>query len=156
MPRRRKPRRPLPKKKGWRDVPDGFWAKAEPLIPNDKRSPKGGRPPTDHRKILNGILYVLRTGCQWKMLPREYGSGSTAHRHFQDWAGRGVFGKLWKFCLKEYDDLKGIDWKWQSIDSATVSAPVKGGIARGRTPRTGASSARSATSTSTAMASLSA
>jgi transposase len=154
MPRRRKPRRPLPRKKGWRDVPDEFWAKVEPLIPEDKRSRKGGRPPIDHRKILDGVLYVLRTGCQWKMLPREYGSGSTAHRHFQAWVRKGVFGKLWKLCLEEYDDLRGIDWEWQSIDSATVPAPVKGGIARAGTPRTGASSARSATFMSTAMASL--
>lgn len=146
MARRRKPRRPLPKRPGWRDVPDEFWAKVEPLIPKDRRSRKGGRPPANHRKIFNGILYVLRTGCQWKMLPREYGSGSTAHRHFQAWVRRGVFGKLWRLCLEEYDDLKGIEWRWQSVDSVTIPAPVKGGIAPGRTPRIAESSGRNATS----------
>ena len=128
MRRRRKVRRPLPRKSGWRDVPDAFWEKLAPLIPEDTRSARGGRPPTEHRKVFSGILYVLRTGCQWKMLPREYGSGSTAHEHFQAWIQAGVFGKLWTLCLKEYDDLKGIDWRWQSVDSATISAPVKGGI----------------------------
>ena len=129
MRRRRKPRRPLPRKAGWRDVPEEFWAKVAPLIPEDERSGKGGRPPTGHRKVFNGILYVLRTGCQWKMLPREYGSGSTTHEHFQVWVQAGIIGKLWTLCLNEYDDLKGIDWRWQSLDSATISAPVKGGIA---------------------------
>jgi transposase len=129
MARRRENRQPLPRKAGWRDIPDEFWAMAEPLIPADATSPKGGRPPTEHRTILNGILYVLRTGCQWKMLPREFGSGSTAHAHFRSWVRQGVLGRLWKACLQEYDELKGIEWEWQAVDSATVAAPVKGGTA---------------------------
>ncbi len=156
MPRRRKKRKPLPRRPGWRDIPDAFWAKAAALVPPDPRSPKGGRPPTGHRTIFNGILYVLRTGCQWKMLPREYGSGSTAHEHFQAWVERGVFGRLWKLCLVEYDELKGIDWEWQAIDSATIPAPVKGGIARGKTPRIGRSSGANAISMSMPAASRSA
>ena len=116
MTRNSKSRKPLPRIPGWRDVTDAFWAKAEPLLPKHVRSPKGGRPPTSHRTIFNGILYVLRTGCQWKMLPREYGSGSAAHEHFQKWARAGIFSKLWKICLLEYDDCKGIDWMWQSLD----------------------------------------
>ena len=91
MARNSKSRKPLPRKPGWRDVPDEFWAKVEPLLPKHVRSPKGGRPPTPHRTIFNGILYVLRTGCQWKMLPREYGSGSAAHEHFQKWTRGGDF-----------------------------------------------------------------
>lgn len=129
MPRREENRQPLPRKPGWRDVPDEFWEKTEPLIPADKVSRKGGRPSTPHRTIFNGILYVLRTGCQWKMMPREYGSGSTAHAHFQSWVRIGLFGRLWKLCLQEYDDLQGIEWEWQVVDSATVSAPVKGATA---------------------------
>ena len=126
--RRVENRKPLPRKPGWRDVPDAFWKKVERFIPERPRSPKGGRPPTDRRTLLNGMLYVLRTGCQWKMMPREYGSGSVAHAHFQAWCRAGVFARIWKSCLEEYDDLKGIDWEWQSVDSASVSAPVKGGI----------------------------
>jgi len=156
MPRRQKQRGPLPRRLGWRDIPDAFWAKAAPLVPRDPRSPKGGRPPSDHRTILNGILYVLRTGCQWKMMPREYGSGSTAHEHFQVWVRTGVFGRLWKLCLAEYDEWKGIDWRWQAVDSVTVAAPVKGGMARGRIPRIGPSSGPSAISMSTPTASRSA
>jgi transposase len=129
MARRKEDRQPLPRKPGWRDVPDEFWTVVEPLVPADPVSRKGGRPTLPHRTILNGILYVLRTGCQWKMMPREYGSGTAAHAHFQTWVKKGIFGRLWKICLKEYDELKGIDWVWQVVDSATVSAPVKGAIA---------------------------
>jgi transposase len=62
-------------------------------------------------------MYVLRTGCHWKMLPKEYGSGSTYHMRFQDWIGKGVFQKLWVILLKVYDDIHGIEWRWQSLDS---------------------------------------
>ena len=133
MARNSKSRKPLPRKPGWRDVSDEFWAKVQPLVPEDPHSPKGGRPPTPHRTIFNGILYVLRSGCQWKMLPREYGSGSAAHEHFQKWTKAGIFAKLWRLCLLEYDCFKGIDWEWQSLDSVTVSAPVKGGTKRAKT-----------------------
>jgi transposase len=145
MARRKENRKPLPRKAGWRDLPDELWGNIEPLVPPDPLSPDGGRPAKDHRTIMNGILYVLRTGCQWKMMPREYGSGSSVHRHFQRWARGKVFEWIWRFCLEEYDDLKGIDWRWQIIDSSTVSAPVKGGIRRGKTPRIEENSAPSGT-----------
>jgi len=151
--RRRENRKPLKRRAGWRDVPDGFWEILAPLVPDSGIGPKGGRRPTPHRTVFNGILYVLRTGCQWKMMPREYGSGSSGHRHFQAWVRSGVFHKLWRLCLKQYDDLKGIDWQWQTVDSATVSAPVKGAIVSGRTRPTGRSSAPSATSRPRATAS---
>jgi len=151
--RRREHRKPLKRQPGWRDVPDEFWAVLAPLIPDHPIGPKGGRRPKPHRTIFNGILYVLRTGCQWKMMPREYGSGSSAHRHFQTWVRSGVFHELWRRCLQEYDDLKGIDWQWQTVDSATISAPVGGAIVSARTRRTGPSWARNATSRPTATAS---
>ncbi len=150
MARNSKSRKPLPRKPGWRDVSDEFWAKVEPILPKHARSPRGGRPPTPHRTIFNGILYVLRTGCQWKMLPREYGSGSAAHEHFQKWTRAGVFSKLWRLCLLEYDRCKGIDWEWQSLDSVTVSAPVKGGMKRAKTRPIEESSAPNVTSLSMA------
>jgi putative transposase len=125
--RRKEDRRPLPRKPGWRDVSDEFWKKVEPLIPKPKpRTKKGGRPPAERRKLLDGMLYVLRTGCQWKMLPREYYAGSTTHKYFQRWTRRGVFRKMWRLCLQEYDELKGVEWRWQILDSQTVQSPVKG------------------------------
>ena len=68
------------------------------------------------RKALEGIFYVLRTGCQWKALPREYGSGSTVHRTFQKWLATGLFEKIWTKGLEQYDELEGIGREWQSLD----------------------------------------
>ena len=79
------------------------------------------------RKVLDGILYILRTGCQWKMLPSEYGSGSTCHRRFQEWVQLDVFRKTWIRLLKTYDNLIGIKWTWQqSPDSISIKSPLGG------------------------------
>ena len=107
-------------------IPDALWKRIDPLLPNYKRSCKGGRPRLSLRKVMTGILYVLHTGCQWKAMPREFGSGSAIHAYFQDWVNRGVFQKLWKAALEEYDDLKGIDWEWQSLDGAMNKSPLGG------------------------------
>ena len=131
---RRKPKR----RSGLREIPDDLWALIEPILPLDKPSGMNGRPRVPNRTVMNGILYVLRTGCQWKMVPHEYSSGSTCHLRFQTWVRSGVFQKIWRVCLQHYDDLKGIDWRFQSLDSATVSAPVKGGTKLEETPQIGA------------------
>lgn len=124
-----------PKRNGLREIPDDLWLLIKPLLPPDKPPGSNGRPRVANRTVLNGILYVLRTGCQWKMVPREYGSGSTCHLRFQTWVRAGVFEKIQRRCLKHYDKLRGIDWQFQSLDSATVSAPVKGGTRPEKTPR---------------------
>ncbi len=79
---------------------DAFWRQFEPLLPKYATSPRGGRPRANLRQVMDGIFYVLRTGCQWKALPREYGSGSTVHRYFQEWTQQGVFGKAWRRMLQ--------------------------------------------------------
>ena len=68
------------------------------------------------RSIFSAIVYVLRTGCQWKALPREFGSASAVHKHFQQWQQAGFFVNLWRSGLVEYDGMEGIAWEWQSID----------------------------------------
>ena len=85
-------------------VSDQFWEIAEELIPRKrrekgrkyKRKPGGGRKPIKARRIFEGIVYVLRTGIQWKALPKEkYGSPSAVHRYFLEWEAAGFFEKLW-------------------------------------------------------------
>ena len=104
------------------------WNEIKLLLPSEKPNNTTGRPVISFRKVLDGILYILRTGCQWKMLPKEYGSGSTTcHRRFQEWVLSNVFQKLWVRLLKLYDDLRGIKWTWQSLlDSISVKAPLGG------------------------------
>jgi len=97
-----------------------------PLLPKYSVSRKGGRPRLPMRQIADGIFYVLRTGCQWKAAPREYGSGSALHSYFQEWTARGIFYNLWKNALLEYDEIKGIQWEWQSMDGAMTKSPLGG------------------------------
>lgn len=118
----------MPKKSNypsWR-IPDGLWRRMEGFLPKYRKSKRGGRPRLDLRRVMNGIFYVLRTGCQWKAAPREFGSGSSLHRYFQEFVHRGVFHKLWKYLLRRYDELRGIQWKWQSLDGSMTKAPLGG------------------------------
>ncbi len=128
------------------DVPEVLWRRVEPYLPIEPPRPRGGRPRNDNRRVLAGILYRLRTGCQWKALPREYfGSGSTCHERFQEWVDAGVFAKVFEQCLRYYDAWRGIDWRWCSLDSAMVKAP-KGGTIRVPTRPIAPKKALSATS----------
>lgn len=114
-------------------VSDALWAKVAPLIPKRKREkghryrrkPGGGRKPLEPRRVFEGIVYVLRTGCQWKALPQaQFGSPSSIHKYFLDWKQAGVFVRLWRKGLAEYDECEGIAWAWQRIDGALVKAPL--------------------------------
>jgi len=116
---------PEPRCPSWR-IPDGLWERMELFLPKYRKSPLGGRPRADLRKIANGIFYILRTGCQWKAAPQEFGPGSTLHDYFQEWTQRHVFHKLWKYLLRRYDELQGIQWAWQSLDGSTTKAPLGG------------------------------
>ena len=71
----------------WR-IPDGLWARMESFVHKYTHLPRGGRPRLDLRNVADRIFYVLRTGCQWKAAPKEFGSGSSLHRYFQEWARR--------------------------------------------------------------------
>jgi len=75
---------------------------------------------------MAGIVYRLRTGCQWKALPGEFSSGSTWHARFQALGAAGVFAGIFAEMLRYYDKRRGIQWKWSSLDSTIVKAP-KGG-----------------------------
>ncbi len=117
--------------KSW-TVSDALWSKVEPLIPVVKRregrqyrrKPGAGRKPMPARQVFSAIVYVLRTGMQWKALPRELGSASAVHQHFQNWQKAGFFLKLWQAGRAEYDGMEGIAWEWQSIDGALRKAPL--------------------------------
>jgi transposase len=115
-------------------VTDDFWQRVEPLLPQRPprstarsyvRKPGAGRPAKPARLVFEAIVYVLRTGCQWKALPKErFGSASAVHKRFLEWEKAGVFEALWKAGLAEYDQMQGIAWRWQSIDGAMLKAPL--------------------------------
>jgi len=128
---------------GWR-IPDELWQRIEPLLPAKPPQPQGGRPWIPDRQVMDGIFYVLRTGCQWKALPRTIGAASTVHDRFQQWTKAGVFERLWAAGVLEYDALKGIQWEWQALDGAMTKAPLGGEKVPVPIPPTVASGARSA------------
>ena len=70
----------------------------------------------DDRMAMSAIFYILRTGCQWKALPRSLGASSTVHDRFQKWRKEGVFKRMWINGLSVYDDNNRIDWRWQAMD----------------------------------------
>jgi transposase len=115
------------------EVSEELWFRVKPLVPiratrakgrKYQRRPGGGRKSLKPRDVFAAIVYVLRTGCQWKALPKSFGSATAVHRHFQQWRAAGFFRRLWRAGLAEYDDLEGIAWEWQSIDGTQGKAPL--------------------------------
>jgi transposase len=118
-------------------LPDELWAKIEPLLPRPKRRRfrHPGRKPLDRRKVLTGILFVLRTGIRWNDLPSElgWGSGSRCRRYLQKWHRAGVWNRLYALLLGELDDADKIDWSRAAVDSSSVRA-LGGGTKTGPNP----------------------
>ena len=135
-------------------VSDELWAAIEPLLPPEPPKPHGGRPRLDDRKALTGILFVLKSGIPWEMLPQEMGCGSgmTCWRRLRDWQQAGVWAKLHQLLLDRLGEADQIDWERAALDSATVPAPG-GALQPDRILRTAANRARSAILWSMAMVS---
>ena len=118
-------------------IPAALWEKIEPILSalDAQRPPqkKPGRPRMSNRQALTAILYVLRTGSQWKALPRSLGAKSTVHDRLGEWQRAGVFEQIWKLALDYYDREKGIEWEWQALDGAMTKAPL-GGEKHGEEP----------------------
>jgi transposase len=110
-------------------ISDQVWSVVQPLLPVHVNNHRfgGGRPRVSDRKCADGIFYVLRTGCQWKALDQtDLCAGSTAHDRYQEWVQADVFLKLWQAGLEQFDELKGIEWAWLSMDGAMTKAPLGG------------------------------
>ena len=113
-------------------VSDELWEQIEPLLPPlPPPSPKGGRPPVQHREALAGIIFVLRTGIPWQALPTEMncGSGSTCWRRFSEWTRLSVWSKLHTLLLTALGKAGAVNLERAVIDSASVRA-----VFGGRTP----------------------
>jgi len=106
-------------------VTDELWEVVEPLLPEEPPKPKGGRPRIDDRAALSGILFVLKSGIPWEMLPKEMGCGSgmTCWRRLKEWQEAGVWERLHRELLDRLGKADEIDWERASLDSASVPAP---------------------------------
>src|SRR5215218_8910616 len=105
-------------------VSDELWEIIKPLLPEEPPKPNGGRPRIDDRAALTGIVFVLKSGIPWEMLPQEMGcgSGSTCWRRLRDWQEAGVWEELHRVLLDRLGEADRIDWVRASLDSASVPA----------------------------------
>ena len=110
------------------EVPDALWERIEPLIREAYPPKPTGRPRADLRRVIDGIIFRLRSGCQWNKLPQCFGDDSTVHRWFQRWCQDGFFEQLWAVLLAECEELGGVDWEWQSADAAMGKARFGGAM----------------------------
>ncbi len=127
-------------------VSDELWALVAPLLPAEPPKPKGGRPRVPDRACLTGILFVLRSGIGWELLPAEMGCGSgmTCWRRLRDWQAAGVWDALHRTLLDRLGEAGQIDWSRASVDAARI--PAKRGAHRpAPTPRIAANPAPNAT-----------
>ena len=139
MARRKKAVEPLPTI--WR-VDGTLWTQAEQVLAEFDPPARFGPDRIDQRQALNGVIYRMRSGVQWNQLPKEFGDDASVHRTFQRWVKRGVISRLWALLVGACDELRGVDWQWQSFDCAMGKAR-HGGIKSDRTQPTGRSVARS-------------
>jgi transposase len=132
-------------------VSDELWALVAPLLPPEPPKPKGGRPRVSDRAALTGIIFVLKTGIPWELLPPELGCGSgvTCWRRLRDWQEAGVWDQLHHVLLDRLGETDRIDWSRASLDSASISAK-RGANSPARIRRIGANRAPSAMLWSTA------
>jgi transposase len=116
-----------------RFINDEKWELLESLLPKYKPTSKGGRPPADNREVLEGILWVLRTGARWCDLPDRYPSPSTCWRRLSLWEEQGVWLDVWRKFLSLLDEEGLLDWEEAFIDGSF--APAKKGALLSEKPK---------------------
>ena len=116
------------------EVNDELWNIIENILDELHPQAATGRPRTGQREALNGIIYRMRSGCQWNQLPAQFGDDSSVHRTMQRWIAVGVFEHIWALLIENCEELGGVNWEWQCADAAMGKARF-GGIALGPIPR---------------------
>jgi putative transposase len=140
MARKKRAVRPLPTI--W-EVDDELWMIIQDVLNELDPPATTGRPRTGQREALNGIIYQMRSGCQWNRLPKKYGDDSSVHRTMQRWVAKGVFARIWAVLVENCEELGGVNWDWQSADGAMGKARF-GGTSSDQTPRIVGKTAQSA------------
>jgi len=131
MAKQRRKIKPLPTI--W-EVNDELWNIIQPILDELDPASHTGRHRIDQRAALNGIIYQMRSGCQWNHLPKQFGDDSSVHRTFQRWVKKGILELIWATLIEDCQELGGVDWRCQSADGAMSKARF-GGTMSVPTPR---------------------
>jgi transposase len=102
------------------DLTDEQWTRLAPLLPPQK--PQTGRPNEDHRRIINGILWILRTGAPWDDLPSRYGTRGTVSSRYYRWRQQGIWDRIFGALQAQADADGLLDWTVHFVDSTIVRA----------------------------------
>lgn len=102
------------------DLTDAQWARLEPLLPPQR--PKTGRPNLPHRKVINGILWIVRTGAPWADLPKRYGNYKTVSSRYYRWRNAGIWNQVLAALQADADQKDALDWSVHFVDSTVVRA----------------------------------
>ena len=134
---------------------EAAWRRLGPLLPPE-RGRLGGRPPKDRRRVLNGILWILRSGARWRDLPERYGPWQTAANTFYRWRQAGVWARVLAELQRQADERGELDWALHHVDSTVVrahqhAAGAKVGSSTKRSAGAGAGSRRRSMSAATTM-----
>ena len=113
------------------DLTDEQWNKLQPFLPKPKRT---GRPAEDDRRVLNGILWILRTGAPWRDLPERYGKWGTVSSRFYRWRQTGFFDRLFAAIQQKVDALGQVDWQVHFVDGTVIRAHQHAAGSKKKTP----------------------
>jgi len=102
------------------ELTDAQWERLQPLLPPQQR--ERGRPSLDHRTIINGILWISKTGAPWRDMPERYGSWKTVSSRFYRWRAQGIWDKLWAEVQKDADTRGQVEWEVHFVDSSVIRA----------------------------------
>lgn len=128
------------------EMNEAAWRRLAPLLPPERGS-RGGRPPKDRRRVLNGILWILRSGARWRDLPERHGPWQTVANTFYRWCRAGVWARVLADLQRQADERGELDWALRHVDSTVVrahqhAAGAKGGSNTKRSAGAGVASPR--------------
>ena len=115
------------------ELPDDLWEEVEPILDCFYPVARTGRPRADLRRVLDGIIHRLRSGCQWNQMPDRFGASSTVHGWFQRFSADGFLEEVWAYLVAECQELGGVSWEWQAADGVMGKSRFEG-AARGPNP----------------------
>lgn len=108
------------------ELPDELWERVEPILARHYPPARTGRPRADLRLVLDGIVFRMRSGCQWNQLPERFGPDSTVHGWFQRFVEDGVLEEIWAELVRECEALGAVQWEWQAADGVMGKSRFSG------------------------------